>query len=139
MESTKSQLEVAAYYVVHGSDDHGWIGNLAKKILGHGEHGKLDSAEEAILKKAWGKRKEEDIELVRKEFNAGRIKWDDIVAQIVPLHADEKFKIYFLVCRGMVQKQATESDKQKDGWEAAYRFRDAIGIDSAGYTHWVKG
>ncbi len=139
MEFTKSQLEVAAYYLVHGNDEHGWIGNLMNKIKGHGQHGNLDSTEEAILKKAWGKRKEEDLDLVRKEFKAGNIKWDEIIALITPLSADEKYQIYFLVCRGMVQKSATESSKEQDGWETAYKFRDAIGIESAGYTNWVRG
>lgn len=139
MEFTKMQLEVAAYYLVHGNDDHGWVGGFFNKVMGHGDHGKISSTEEAVLRKAWGKRKEEDLDIVRKEFNSGNIKWDEIVDQVKVLSADEKYKIYFLVCRGMIQKSATESSKEKDGWETAYKFRDAIGIDSAGYTNWVRG
>ena len=138
MKLTKNQLEVAAYFVVHGSDEHGWLGNLAKKIKGHGEHGKLSSEEEDILRLAWGKRSEEDIEVVKKVFNAGQLKYDEIIDQIKPLTADEKYQIYFLVCRGMVSKRAKETPKEADGWLAAYKFRDEIGIDSAGYTNWIR-
>lgn len=138
MELTKNQLEVAAYFVVHGIDEHGWIGNLAKKIKGHGDHGKLSSEEEEILRKAWGKRNEDDIEVVKKLFNAGELIYQDVIEKIKPLTADDKYQIYFLVCRGMVQKNAKETPKETDGWIAAYKFRDEIGIDSAGYTNWIR-
>ena len=108
MEFTKNQLEVAAYYLVHGNDEHGWLGGFLNKIKGHGEHGKLSSEEEQILKKAWGKRKEEDLEVVKKAFKAGEIKWDSIIEQINKLEPHDKYKIYFLVCRGMVGKGATK-------------------------------